>query len=68
MAGIYLLKARQGALVREEASLTSAEVTTLASGIEVTVEEEALVDGKARVRLVAPARGWASKKLFSRRR
>ena len=63
MVGYYKVKAKKGLLVREGAALDTPEVTTLDNGLRITCEEEATVDGKVRLRLTSPVRGWASKKL-----
>ena len=64
MVGYYKVKAKKGLLVREGAALDTPEVTTLDNGLRITCEEEATVDGKVRLRLTSPVRGWASKKLM----
>ncbi|KAH8049618.1 glycosyltransferase [Aureococcus anophagefferens] len=60
----YVVKAKNGAIVRSEKDLASAQVDVVPAGADVAVAET--VDG--RCRLTAPVAGWCSLKVLAARR
>ena len=57
-----VVTARRGLVVRAGVELKSAEVAKLDKGVRCLADEERESDGKRRVRLINPIRGWASRK------
>jgi 4'-phosphopantetheinyl transferase len=57
-----VVTARRGLVVRAGVELKSAEVAKLDKGVRCLCDEERDSDGKRRVRLINPIRGWASRK------
>ena len=61
-----VVTARRGLVVRAGVELKSAEVAKLDKGVRCLVDEERDSDGKRRVRLINPIKGWASRKMPAR--
>ena len=60
----FEIKGKRGAILRAAAELNSAAVTTVPSGVTVTVMERlCLADGTERARIISPCCGWLSSKL-----
>ena len=57
-----VVTARRGLVVRAGVELKSAEVAKLDKGVRCLADEERDSDGKRRVRLINPIKGWATRK------